>query len=133
MEWYNILEADYKKPLLENQEKLLLEEQKNTDALKALLETDPILKALKEAPKEEFYKFAICCNRLAAHSGGEISVAIHPTENQASVVIVTALLQTASVIKSYLETAIRYSVHFAAEPVEENGLKLMLYFNHPLV
>ena len=133
MEWYNILEADYKKSPFENWDEVFRQEGKNADALKALLETDPILMTLEGDQKEPFYRFATCCNTVAARSGGEVSVAIHPKTKESSVVIVTERLQTVSVLKNYLDTAIRLSFQFAIEPVEENGPKLMLYFNHSLV
>ena len=134
MDWYNILEVDYKNPLFEDQEKdqekLFLQELKNVDTLKALLETDTILKALTEEQKKAFFELATCCNTLAARTNGEISIAIHPKNKEASVVIVTERLLTMNILKYYFETAVQRSFQFAAEPVEEKGPKLMLYFNH---
>lgn len=130
MELYNVLEADYNRSLFASLEDLSLLETKNADALKELLEADPLLKTLDEDQQKEFYKFASSCNSLAARIGAEVSVAIHPSNQESSVVIVAEQLLTVGVLKAYFETAVSLSFQFAAEPVEENGKKVMLYFNH---
>jgi hypothetical protein len=66
---------------------------------------------------------------IAAQVRGEFSVALDPDSGASSVVIVSERLTLNHPVSALFAKAIYDSDYFSAEPVEENGSKLVLYFH----
>ena len=130
MKEYNILETDYNKTLCKTREEALEKAGENTALLKDRLQSDPFLSQLEESRGFDFLAFAINCNMVAAQVRGEISVAIDPDAKMSDVVIVSELLELRHPVSALFAKAISDSHYFSAEPVEENGLKVVLYFRY---
>ena len=128
MKDYNILETDYNKELCKTSEEALEKVGENFVLLKDCLRSDPFLNQLEESRGFDFLAFAINCNMVAAQVRGELSVALDPEKRMSDVVIVSELLELRPPVSEFFAKAISDSHYFSAEPVEENGLKMVLYF-----
>ena len=128
MKDYNILEADYNKALCKTHEEALKKVGESNALLKDCLQSDPFLNQLEESRGFDFLVFALNCNIVAAQVRGEISIALDPEERMSDVVIVSELLELKHPVSALFAKAISDSCYFSAEPVEENGLKVVLYF-----
>ena len=129
MEEYNILETDYNKTLCKTKEAALEKAKENSALLTECLESDPFLNRLEESRRGDFFAFAFNCNMIAAQVRGEFSVALDPDSGASSVVIVSERLTLNHPVSALFAKAISDSDYFSAEPVEENGSKLVLYFH----
>ena len=132
MEEYNVLEARYQKDLFADRQSLTDAVKNNYQKLCRALESSPVTVALSEDQKEAFLDFLSFCNVFAAQTGGEISVSLDPNGKEADAVILTERLDTKGLSSLLAMASVCSSDRFTAEPVDENGLKIMLYFRYTL-
>ena len=135
VEHYNILEFDYSSADFKDMDKgdLILFANRKTDSLQDLFDTDPLLRKLNEEDQEDFLSFVSGLHTCAARERAEFSLAIHPIEKAASVVIVSKKLEMRRPLNSTFSASVDPCYFVYIEPIDENGLKLLFYFKYPLV
>ena len=132
MKEYSFLELDYKDLVLEKEIDFLKKKLESIDPWVEKINKDPFLCQLPEKSKQDLAIFISDCDCIAQISKGEFSLSIHPDTDEVSVVILSKEIHLRFPWCAVFSDISLMTKHFHIEPVEENGLKLMIYANRLL-
>lgn len=132
MKEYSFLELDYKNCALEKEVDFWKKQLENPVSWMKKIDQDTFLCQFSEDSKKALAAFICDCDRIAHLSKGEFSLSIHPDTNEASAVILAKEIHLQFPWCAVFSDISLMAKHFHIEPIEENGLQLMIYADRPL-
>ena len=131
MEEYNIFEIDYTN-CLENKEEFYQHAREKALNLEETLKNDSYLGELTRLQRKSLATLIYYCNTIAIVLKSEFSAAVDPNSESVSMVFVAKELFFNRTLNMMFTLLISDALCFAAEPIMEDEMKLMIYLKFPL-
>ena len=101
--------------------------EENLNLCKNTIEKNPFFQSLEEEKRQRFIHLANTCHLLAYQTQAELSISLHPTQKQASVIILEKCLHFYHEFKNLLSALLSSATAVSIEAVEENGPKTVFF------
>ena len=123
----DLFSADYKNIFSLGAEDAAKQFDETINLCKTAIEEHPFFQSLEEEEREHFIYLASLSHLLAYQTQAELSISLHPTQKQASVIILEKCLHFYHEFSSILSALLSSATTVSIEAVEENGPKTVFF------